>query len=349
MPSVMPVSLVGRISEFEEPEWASEIAHLYRSEGPDPVLRCTGRANPYHPLSARPRRPPAADRRSSRTRPTPTLRTTSTSPATSPAARVQRRLHLDLPGGRRDDPGRPGPADPLERPLDAARLDRPGPVHLALRPDRVSPRRCRSRSSARIAAPLTWAIARDAGASAVVAIGAGVLISIPGLMTIFMSQPDNFGLYQPLVAGALWMAARGLKGHPGSFVLGGCSSGWRRCRGTTALLVGAVLGLAFLYDRWRAWRSGGGRVPAIPLVGGGRCFALFLLVMAPWWIRQLAVFGQLSPSTVVGQGPLHPDDRGMELDHEAGDARLPARDGLRTAARSAGSAGSSPRSISTTR
>ena len=67
------------------------------------------------------------------------------------------------------------------------------------------------------------------------------------------------------------------------------------------MLVGAVLGLTFLYDRWRAWRSNGGRVPAIPLWAAVGCFGLFLLVMAPWWIRQLVVFGQLSPSTASGK------------------------------------------------
>src|SRR5262245_63062869 len=41
------------------------------------------------------------------------------------------------------------------------------------------------------AAPLTWAIARDAGARTLVAVGAGILIAIPGLMTIFVSQPDK--------------------------------------------------------------------------------------------------------------------------------------------------------------
>jgi hypothetical protein len=152
-----------------------------------------------------------------------------------------------------------------------------------------------------LAAPLTWAIARDAGAKPVVAVGAGVLIAIPGLMTIFMTQPDNFSLYQPLVAGALWMAARGLKGHPKSFVLGGLLVGLATLSRNDGLLVGAVLGLTFLYDRWKAWRSGGARLPAIPLWAAVGCLGLFLLVMAPWWIRQLAVFGQLSPSTASGK------------------------------------------------
>ena len=152
-----------------------------------------------------------------------------------------------------------------------------------------------------IASPLTWAIARDAGARQLVAVGAAVLIAIPGLMTIFLSQPDNFGLYQPLVAGALWMAARGLRGHPRSFVLGGLLVGLATLSRNDGLLVGGVLGLAFLYDRWRAWRSGGSRPPAIPWSAAIGCAALFFLVMAPWWIRQLAVFGSLSPSTASGK------------------------------------------------
>jgi hypothetical protein len=152
-----------------------------------------------------------------------------------------------------------------------------------------------------LAAPLTWAIARDAGARDAVAIGAGVLVAIPGLMTIFMSQPDNFSLYQPLVAGALWMAARGLKGHPRSFVLGGLLVGLATLSRNDGLLVGVVLGLTFLYDRWRAWRSDGARLPAIPWSAAIGCAALFFLVMAPWWIRQFAVFGTLSPSTASGK------------------------------------------------
>jgi dolichyl-phosphate-mannose-protein mannosyltransferase len=151
------------------------------------------------------------------------------------------------------------------------------------------------------AAPLTWAIARDAGAGRLVAVGAGILIAIPGLMTIFVAQPDNFGLYQPLVAGALWMAARGLKGHPRSFVLGGLLVGLATLSRNDGVLVGAVLGLTFLYDRWRAWRSGGSRAPAIPWSAAMGCVALFFVVMAPWWIRQLVVFGSLSPSTASGK------------------------------------------------
>ena len=152
-----------------------------------------------------------------------------------------------------------------------------------------------------LAGPLTWVIGREAGLRPLVTIGAAVLTAVPGLLLVFLVQPDNFSLYQPLVAGALWMAARGLKGHAGSFAIGGLLVGLATLSRNDGLLVGATLGLAFLYDRWRAWRSGGSRRPAIPVWAAVACFGLFLVVMAPWWIRQLDVFGQLSPSTASGK------------------------------------------------
>jgi len=42
-----------------------------------------------------------------------------------------------------------------------------------------------------LAAPLTWAIARDAGARPLVAVGAGILVAAPILSTVYMAQPDN--------------------------------------------------------------------------------------------------------------------------------------------------------------
>jgi 4-amino-4-deoxy-L-arabinose transferase-like glycosyltransferase len=144
------------------------------------------------------------------------------------------------------------------------------------------------------AAPLTWAIARDAGASSFVAAAAGVLATVPALAIAFMVQPDNFALFQPLVAGALWMTARGLKGSGRSFVLAGLLAGLATLSRTDGILVLGVVVLAFLWDRTRGrhvltWTSFAGAV------------GVFLLVMAPWWIRQLAVFGTLSPSMASGK------------------------------------------------
>ena len=161
------------------------------------------------------------------------------------------------------------------------------------------------------AAPLTWAIARDAGARRRVAIGAGFLVAIPVLSLTYMVQPDNFSLFQPLVAAALWMGARGLRGSPRSFVLAGLLAGIATLSRNDGLLVLGALGIAFIWDRWRAWRAGraGGasgtegqpRRPAIPFAAAVGCVALFVLVMSPWWLRQLAVFGSISPSTASGR------------------------------------------------
>ena len=152
-----------------------------------------------------------------------------------------------------------------------------------------------------LAAPLAWAIGREAGATRLVAVGAGVLTAFPALSFPFMMQTDNFSLYQPLVAGALLLGARGLKGHPRSFALAGLLVGVATLARNDGVLAGGVLGLAFLWDRWRAWRSGGSRVPAIPLWSAVACAGLFAAVMAPWIARQLAVFGSISPSSASGK------------------------------------------------
>lgn len=152
-----------------------------------------------------------------------------------------------------------------------------------------------------LAAPMAWALAREAGSPGWIAVGAGVLTAVPLLLTPFMSQPDNFGLYQPLVVGALWMTARGLKGDPRAFALAGLLAGLATLARNDGVLVLGVTGLAFLWDRWHAWRSGGGRLPRVPWTAAVTAVVLFALIMVPWYARQLAVFGSLSPSTASGK------------------------------------------------
>ena len=152
-----------------------------------------------------------------------------------------------------------------------------------------------------LAAPIARGIALEAGASRRIALGAGILAAVPALATPFMAQPDNFGLYEPLVAAALWMAARGLKGHARSYALAGLLVGVATLARNDGVLVGAAVGLAFAWDRWRAWRSSGARRPAIPFWAAVACAGLFFAVVAPWLARQLTVFGTLSPSTASGK------------------------------------------------
>jgi hypothetical protein len=152
-----------------------------------------------------------------------------------------------------------------------------------------------------LAAPLAWAIGREARASDRVSIGAGILTAFPALTFPFMVQPDNFSLYQPLIAGALLLTARGLKGHPRSFALAGLLIGLATFARNDGVLAGGVVAAAFLWDRWRAWRSNGMRRPAIAVWSAVVCAGLFVAVMAPWIVRQLVVFGSISPSSASGK------------------------------------------------
>ena len=158
------------------------------------------------------------------------------------------------------------------------------------------------------AAPLTWYIARDLGARQTVALGAAILSAIPAAGTVFMAQPENFALLQPLVAAALWLTARGLKGDAKSFALAGLLAGLASLARNDGVLLGAAIGLVWFADRVRWWRRahasrgwtrGEIRRP-IPLSAAVGCAALFLLVMVPWWLRQIAVFGSPSPTSSSG-------------------------------------------------
>ena len=150
-----------------------------------------------------------------------------------------------------------------------------------------------------IAAPLTFFIARDAGATPLVQVAAGVLAAIPAAGTVFMSQPENFAIFQPLVAAVLWLAARGLRGDVRSYVLAGLLVGLASLARNDAFLLGAAVGLVFVIDRWRAWRSG--RPAHLPVIAAVGCIALYALVVGPWFARQLLEFGSISPTSSTGQ------------------------------------------------
>ena len=159
------------------------------------------------------------------------------------------------------------------------------------------------------AAPLTWFIGRDAGLAPWQAFAAGLLVAAPGAVTPFMAQPDNFGLYLFLGALALWLCALGLRGSRRAFVAGGVVVGLASLARNDGILLGVPFALAFLLERWRAWRAAGlvgpsslfGRGGVIGWAAALGCLAGFLVLMVPWYARQLAVFGTLLPSAATGR------------------------------------------------
>jgi hypothetical protein len=154
-----------------------------------------------------------------------------------------------------------------------------------------------------LAAPMTWALAREIGAADRIALAAGIAVAAPAATALYMTQPDNFALFQVLGTAALWLVARGLRGSGRAFALAGLAVGLATLARNDGVLLGAAAALIFFWERWRRWRSrhAAARRPAIGWRWAFACFGLFLLATAPWYLRQLAVFGSVSPSSGSGR------------------------------------------------
>lgn len=149
---------------------------------------------------------------------------------------------------------------------------------------------------AALAAPLTFLIGRDAGLEHRQSVAAGLLAALGGGAAPFLSQPDNFALYLTLGALALWLCARGIRGDRRAFVVGGAVVGLATLSRNDGVLLGVPFALAFLADvrRPRLERRVGWLVAIA-------CAAGFALVAGPWFVRQLQVFGSISPSAAGGR------------------------------------------------
>ena len=146
-----------------------------------------------------------------------------------------------------------------------------------------------------LAAPLTYVIGRDAGFSRSQSVAGGLLVAVPGGLTPYLSQPDNFGLFLTLGALCLWLCARAIRGDKRALVLGGLVVGLA----TLARSDGVLLGIPFAFVAlWQLARGPGRRAA---FVAGAGCAVLFLLVMAPWLYRQIEVFGSIAPSASSGR------------------------------------------------
>jgi 4-amino-4-deoxy-L-arabinose transferase-like glycosyltransferase len=145
-------------------------------------------------------------------------------------------------------------------------------------------------------APVTYFIGRDAGMPSWQAGAAGVLMALPAAVSPYLGQPDNFALFMLLGALALWLCARGLRGDRRSFALGGVVVGLAFLSRNDGVLLGQPFALAFLYDLLR--RPRGSRIGWWPAI---ICAAGFAIVAAPWLLRQMDVFGAVSPSSIGGR------------------------------------------------
>ena len=145
-------------------------------------------------------------------------------------------------------------------------------------------------------APLTWFIARDASMPPWQSAAAGLLVIVPAGVSPFLGQPDNFAIFMLLGALALWLCARGLRGHRRSFAAGGVVVGLAFLSRNDGVLLGLPFALAVVHDLLRRPRLS--RIGWWPAV---LCATGFLIVSLPWLWRQLDVFGSISPSSAGGR------------------------------------------------
>ena len=124
------------------------------------------------------------------------------------------------------------------------------------------------------------------------AIVAAVLALFAGPMLLMYPTIDNFAVFGATGAGSLYCSMRAIRAErPGPWLVvgGALAAGATLARIDGALLTVAVATAWFVRRGWTPWRPE--RTGGASLAWGVASAGAFLLVMAPWLARNLAVFG----------------------------------------------------------
>ena len=139
-------------------------------------------------------------------------------------------------------------------------------------------------------APLTYVIAFSSSGERRHALLAGLLAVFSGFYAIYWSLPESFTPFALSGAGALALAGLGRRAPRWwVWLLAGVCAGLGHLTRADGVLLLAVVGFVALLPREgsdKAGRLGGAVLAAIG----------YLLVMAPWFARNLAAFGRILPS-----------------------------------------------------
>jgi hypothetical protein len=156
---------------------------------------------------------------------------------------------------------------------------------------------------------LAYAVGRELVGTRRVALGAGLLTLTSGFYyALYDPMPDNFGLYAWTAGGALLLMSQGTRGRPGRFALAGLCCGLAHLARAEAPLLLVVAAAVWWWTRrpnpvpisvaseggaaLPSLRTGRGPLPAWSLAA---LFALYLLAMAPWFVRNLLLVGAPLP------------------------------------------------------
>lgn len=139
--------------------------------------------------------------------------------------------------------------------------------------------------------PLTYYVAHQLWPTRGVAWGAALLALLAGPMLVYYPLVDNFAVFGVCGAAAIWASIRAVRARsPGPWL---AAAGLAAGLATLARLDGVLLAVApatawVVSQSWSSWPS--------RLGWGVASAAAFLLVLAPWLARNLAVFDAAFPS-----------------------------------------------------
>lgn len=143
-------------------------------------------------------------------------------------------------------------------------------------------------------APLTYLFARDVlgPGREMSARAAGLILVLPGGLSAYLGQADNFALFALVVLGTWWFTLRARRnGRVLLWVAAGVCAGLTFLSRNDGLVVIGALGLVAL----TGLRRGRDLRPLVGTVAG------VFIVVAPWLARQMLTFGTLSPAGASGR------------------------------------------------
>ncbi len=139
--------------------------------------------------------------------------------------------------------------------------------------------------------PFTYLVSRELWASRFNGWIAALLVLLAGPLLVMVPLVDSFAVFGAAGAASVWFATRAVRAErPGPWlVAAGVASGLATLARVDGLLLLVAPLVAWLLHR--GWRSLAGR-----LAWGAATIGAFLVVLGPWLLRDLAVFGSLFPS-----------------------------------------------------
>ena len=135
------------------------------------------------------------------------------------------------------------------------------------------------------------------------ALGAALLTLCAGFYyPLYFVFSDNFGIYAWTAGLALLWLGQGMQGNARRFALAGLCIGLAHLARPDAPLLLVIALIVFAATRYRAWKAARQHVapedappPALPWAALAALLALYLLVMTPWFLRNLVVAGAILP------------------------------------------------------